>query len=94
MSESGHTSSTTVGEGAISGNQASVPAPIRERADIKDGDKLRWYWENDELSVEVIRQRSGIFEDFDGFDGTSDSFDHDRSGLAPSGEADASTPEE
>jgi bifunctional DNA-binding transcriptional regulator/antitoxin component of YhaV-PrlF toxin-antitoxin module len=94
MSDSENTSSPTISEGAISGNQASIPAPIRARADIEDGDKLRWYWENGELSVEVIRQRTGVFEDFDGFEGDSASFDHDRGGLTPSGDATTSPPEE
>lgn len=55
MSESEHTE--TVGEGAISGNQASIPATIRERADIEDGDRVRWRWYDGELSVEIVRQR-------------------------------------
>lgn len=94
MSNSKDASTAAVGEGAISGNQASIPAPIRERADIEDGDKLRWYWENGELSVEIIRQRSGVFAGFDGFEGTSERLDHDRSSLAPSGEKTTDTPEE
>ena len=79
----------TIGEGAVSGNQASIPASIRERADIEDGDRLRWRWEDGELDVEVIRRRSGVFEDFDGFEGDSESLDLDRVGIASSGERDA-----
>lgn len=82
----------TVGEGAVSGNQASIPAAIRERADIEDGDRLRWYWEDGELPVEVIRRRAGAFADFQGFDGRDDQFDHDRVGLEPAGDRDVGTP--
>lgn len=94
MSDAENTSSATIGEGAISGNQASIPAPIRERADIEDGDRLRWYWEDGELSIEIIRHRTGVFEDFDGFQGRSDAFDHDRGGLARAGEATTDGPGE
>lgn len=61
---------------------------------IEDGDKLRWYWRDGNLSVEVIRRRSGVFEDFDGFEPTGRTDDIDRAGLEPSGEFDAgeSTP--
>lgn len=83
---------TAVGEGAVSGNQVSIPAPIRRRADIEDGDKLRWYWEDGELSVQVLRRRSGVFEDFDGFEGRDERVDHDRSGLGTAGERDADPP--
>lgn len=87
MSESEHTE--TVGEGAISGNQASIPATIRERADIEDGDRVRWRWYDGELSVEIVRQREGVFAEFEGFDGESETLDHDRAGLDPAGEYDA-----
>lgn len=43
MCESPNVSTATVSERVVSGNQASIPAPIREQADIEDGDKLRWY---------------------------------------------------
>jgi bifunctional DNA-binding transcriptional regulator/antitoxin component of YhaV-PrlF toxin-antitoxin module len=80
-----------VGEGAISGNQASIPAAIRERADIEDGDRLRWRWHDGDLSIEVVRRRTGVFAEFEGFDGESESFNHDRVGLEPAGEFDAGT---
>jgi bifunctional DNA-binding transcriptional regulator/antitoxin component of YhaV-PrlF toxin-antitoxin module len=89
MSESNPTE--TIGEGSISGNQASIPAAIRERADIEDGDRIRWRWCNGELSVEVVRQRTGVFADFDGFKGEREATDHDRAGLEPAGEYDAGT---
>jgi antitoxin PrlF len=89
MSESNHTE--TIGEGAISGNQASIPAAIRERADIEDGDRIRWRWRDGELSVEVVRQRTGVFADFDGFEGESEAFDHGHAGLEPAGEYDTGT---
>lgn len=82
----------TIGEGAVSGNQASIPAAIRERADIEDGDRLRWYWDDDELLIQVIRRRSGVFDEFDGFEGRGEHLDHDEIGLEPAGERDAGTP--
>lgn len=93
MSESDD-AAETIGEGAVSGNQASIPAAIRERADIEDGDRVRWRWHDGELSVEIVRRRTGVFADFDGFDGESDAFEHDRAGLEPAGEYDAGTDEE
>ena len=92
MSESDSTTET-IGEGAISGNQASIPAAIRERADIEDGDRIRWRWHDGELSVEVVRQRTGVFADFEGFEGEREAADHDRAGLEPAGEYDAGTDE-
>lgn len=93
MSESDDTTET-IGEGAVSGNQASIPASIRERADIEDGDRVRWRWHDGELSVEVVRQRTGVFEGFNGFDGESGGLDHDRAGLEPAGGYDAGADEE
>ncbi|WP_254823919.1 AbrB/MazE/SpoVT family DNA-binding domain-containing protein [Haloglomus halophilum] len=44
----------------------TVPASIRRRLDIEPGDKLRWHTEDDgTLSVEVVRERYGAFEDDD-----------------------------
>lgn len=83
----------TVGEGAVSGNQASIPAAIREQADIEDGDTLRWRWRDGELSVEVVRRRYGVFEDFEGFEGTGEPIDHDQAGLEPAGELSLESPE-
>ncbi|AUX08959.1 hypothetical protein AArcSl_1328 [Halalkaliarchaeum desulfuricum] len=57
-------------ESKVSGNQANIPARIRRELDIDDGDKLRWYIEDDgTLRVQLIQQRSGTFSDFDGYDG-------------------------
>ena len=44
----------------------TVPASLRRRLDIEAGDKLRWdIGEEGNLSVEVVRQRYGAFEDDD-----------------------------
>lgn len=44
----------------------TIPASLRRRLDIEPGDKLRWYTEEGEnLSVEVVKQRYGAFEDDD-----------------------------
>ncbi|MBP1902846.1 AbrB family looped-hinge helix DNA binding protein [Halorubrum trapanicum] len=44
----------------------TVPAALRRRLDIEAGDKLRWnVTEDRDLTVEVVRQRYGAFEDDD-----------------------------
>lgn len=44
----------------------TIPASLRRRLDIEAGDKLRWDVNEDgTLSVEVVRQRYGAFEDDD-----------------------------
>ncbi|MBS1263008.1 MAG: hypothetical protein MAG715_00175 [Methanonatronarchaeales archaeon] len=53
-----------VGEGKVSGNQASIPAQVRNRLDIRDGDVVRWKVVDGELEVEVVHRRRGVFEDF------------------------------
>lgn len=41
----------------------TIPASLRRRLDIEAGDKLRWDVDGDDnLSVEVVRQRYGAFE--------------------------------
>jgi bifunctional DNA-binding transcriptional regulator/antitoxin component of YhaV-PrlF toxin-antitoxin module len=54
-----------VGEGKVSGNQASIPAHIRRAFDIKDGDTLRWRVVDDELRVSVVASEEGAFDDFE-----------------------------
>lgn len=56
---------SAVGEGKVSGNQASIPAHIRRELDIEDGDTLRWRIEDGELRVSVIAMESGAFDDFE-----------------------------
>lgn len=53
-----------VGEGTVSGNQVSIPAHIRDRFDIEDGDILRWKIVDGELRVEHASQNQGVFDDF------------------------------
>lgn len=44
----------------------TIPADLRRRLDIEPGDKLRWNIdEEDNLTVEVIKQRYGAFDDFE-----------------------------
>lgn len=41
----------------------TIPASLRRRLDIEAGDKLRWTVDGeDDLSVEVVRQRYGAFD--------------------------------
>lgn len=72
-------------ESKVSGNQANIPARIRRELDIDDGDKLRWRIEDDgTLRVRIVQQRSGTFDDFDGYDGdqtTAVESDHDTWGV-------------
>ena len=73
-------------ESKVSGNQANIPARIRRELDINDGDKLRWHIEDDgTLRVQIVQQRSGTFDNFDGYDGdqtTEVQSDHDTWGLS------------
>jgi antitoxin PrlF len=47
----------------------SIPADVRRRLDLDAGDKLRWMVdEDDELRVEVVHQREGVFDDFEPVD--------------------------
>ncbi|WP_082220666.1 AbrB/MazE/SpoVT family DNA-binding domain-containing protein [Haloferax gibbonsii] len=68
-------------ESTVSGNQANIPARIRQELGIDDGDQLRWHLEEDgSIRVRVVQQRSGTFADFDGYDGddaTAGTEDHD-----------------
>jgi AbrB family looped-hinge helix DNA binding protein len=44
----------------------TIPASLRRRLDIEPGDKLRWEVnEEGTLSVEVVKQRYGAFDDFE-----------------------------
>lgn len=61
----------------------TVPAAVRRRAGIEAGDKLRWAVDEEgTLSVELVKQRVGVFEDFEpasmGGDGATA---HDRTGA-------------
>ena len=53
----------------------TIPAALRRDLDIEAGDKLRWKTDDEgTLSVEVVKQRYGAFDDFEpvsmGGDGT------------------------
>ena len=61
----------------------TVPAAVRDRADVEPGDKIRWTVdEEDRVSIEVVKLRVGVFEDFEpaamGGDGAAA---HDRIGT-------------
>lgn len=72
-------------ESKVSGNQANIPARIRRELDIDDGDQLRWVLESDgSVRVEVVSQRTGTFEGFEGYDGnetTDVTNEHDSWGI-------------
>lgn len=47
----------------------TIPADIRRNLNIGPGDKLRWNTDEDgNLTVEVIHQREGVFDDFEPVD--------------------------
>lgn len=70
-----------VDETAVNDRYAvTIPSSVRERLDIGPGDRVRWrVTEDDELSVEVLQEREGAFDDFEPFDmGETDAAaDHD-----------------
>ncbi|WP_159900155.1 AbrB/MazE/SpoVT family DNA-binding domain-containing protein [Salinirussus salinus] len=72
-------------ESTVSGNQANIPAHIRRELGIDDGDKLRWRIDDDgTLRVRVVQQRSGTFQDFEGYAGSEETdvtTDHDAWGV-------------
>lgn len=80
-------SETVDSESKVSGNQANIPARIRQELDIDDGDKLRWHIEDSgTLRVQVVQQRSGTFSNFDGYEGdetTAVEEEHDTWGVDP-----------
>jgi AbrB family looped-hinge helix DNA binding protein len=44
----------------------TIPAELRRRLDIEPGDKLRWDTnEAGTLTVDIVRQRYGAFDDFE-----------------------------
>lgn len=61
----------------------TIPADLRRRLDIEPGDKLRWNADEDgNLSVEVVKQRYGAFDDFDPVSmGGNGSETHDTAGY-------------
>ena len=61
----------------------TIPAALRRRLDIEAGDKLRWDIDKDgNLSVEVIKQRYGAFDDFESVSmGGEGSENHDVAGY-------------
>lgn len=47
----------------------TIPADLRRHLDIEPGDKLRWTADEDgTLSVEIVHQREGVFDDFEPVD--------------------------
>lgn len=62
MATDGAPEETTVSDQGM----VTIPANLRRRLDIEAGDKLRWDVDTEgNLSVEIVRQRYGAFEDDD-----------------------------
>jgi AbrB family looped-hinge helix DNA binding protein len=56
---------TTVSDGGM----VTIPADLRRRLGIEPGDKLRWTADEEgSLSVEIVHQREGVFDDFEPVD--------------------------
>ena len=45
----------------------TIPAEVRDELDLEPGDPLYWAVDNGQLRVEVVREQSGTFEDFEGY---------------------------
>jgi len=44
----------------------TIPAEIRDQFDIDSGDKIRWtVTEEEELAIKVVKQKTGVFADFE-----------------------------
>lgn len=43
----------------------TIPSEVRDRLGIEPGDKIRWTVEDDDVRVEVVHQREGVFDDFE-----------------------------
>ena len=58
----------------------TIPADLRRQLGIEPGDKLRWTADEEgELSVEVVHQREGVFDDFEPVDaGETNAVDAER----------------
>jgi len=58
----------------------TIPADIRRRLGIDAGDKLRWTVDEDgDLTVAVVHQREGVFDDFEPVDaGETDAVEVER----------------
>jgi AbrB family looped-hinge helix DNA binding protein len=72
-------SETTVNDS----RSVTIPKEVCDELDVKPGDKVRWHVIDGELSVEVVRQRYGAFEDFEPIDigeETNAAEDHDAYG--------------
>lgn len=59
------TMSQLAGDGRVTSNQASIPSNIRDALDIEDGDVIRWEIEDGDLTVTIVRKRTGVFDDFE-----------------------------
>ena len=65
MATEGGPEETTVSDRGM----VTVPADLRRQLDIEPGDKLRWSTDEEgALSVEIVHQREGVFDDFEPVD--------------------------
>lgn len=76
MAAGGGPEATTVSDRGM----VTIPADLRRRLDIESGDKLRWATDDEgNLSVEVVHQGEGVFDDFEPVDaGETDAVEAER----------------
>lgn len=43
----------------------TIPSSVRQRLDVEPGDRVRWSVQDDEVTVEIVRERAGAFDDFE-----------------------------
>lgn len=74
-------------ESTVRGTQTTIPARIRQKIDINDGDTVRWQIVDSEtVRLRVVDQRGGSFSGFDGYDGTQETsvaIEHDAWAVGP-----------
>jgi len=73
-----------IGEGTVSGDQVTIPAHVRRRFDVEDGDVVRWKVVEEKLVAEFEPRTDEVFDDFE--PGASDEpvdavEDHDAFGI-------------
>lgn len=60
-------------ESTVRGTQTTIPACIRQKIGINDGDTVHWQIiDSETVRLRVVDQRGGTFSGFDGYDGTQE----------------------
>jgi len=51
-----------VSETTVAGGRTVIPARVRRKLDVEDGDRIRWQVDENRLRVTVIRERERTFD--------------------------------